>query len=115
MVRRLGLMLALLGLACAEEGSGGDAESEAIVEPSRGVHLVLDASFLRGDTAIMVPQTDDGRVLFVIPWHDRCLVGTTDTEVPEAVIEPRPLAEASFARPCAPSPRLRSRAPCRRP
>ena len=66
-----------------------EADAESIVEPSRGVHLVLDASFLRGDTAIMVPHTDDGRVLFVIPWHGRCLVGTTDTEAPEPCLEPR--------------------------
>jgi len=36
-----------------------------------------------------VPQTDDGRVLFVIPWHERCLVGTTDEKAPEPVLEPR--------------------------
>ena len=64
-----------------------------MVAPAQGVHLVLDRSFLAGDTAIMVPHTDDGRVLFVIPWQDRVLVGTTDTEVPRADIEPRPLAE----------------------
>ena len=66
-----------------------DAEAESVVEPSRGVHLVLDQSFLQGDTAIMVPHTDDGRVLFVIPWHERCLVGTTDEHAPEPVLEPR--------------------------
>ena len=66
-----------------------DAEAESVVEPSRGVHLVLDASFLKGDTAIMVPHTDDGRILFVIPWHERCLVGTTDEHAPEPVLEPR--------------------------
>ena len=55
-----------------------DENAETVVEPSRGVHLVLDQTFLDGDTAIMVPHTDDGRVLFVIPWHERCLVGTTD-------------------------------------
>lgn len=66
-----------------------DPESLSVVEPSRGVHLVLDASFLQGDAAIMVPHTDDGRVLFVIPWHGRCLVGTTDAQAPEAVLEPR--------------------------
>ena len=66
-----------------------DAESESVVEPSRGVHLVLDKSFLQGDTAIMVPHTDDGRVLFVIPWHERCLVGTTDEHAPEPILEPR--------------------------
>ncbi len=66
-----------------------EPDAPSILEPSRGVHLVLDASFLDGDTAIAVPQTDDGRVLFVIPWHDRCLVGTTDAGAPEPVLEPR--------------------------
>ena len=66
-----------------------DAEADSVVEPSRGVHLVLDKSFLQGDTAIMVPHTDDGRVLFVIPWHERCLVGTTDEHAPEPILEPR--------------------------
>jgi glycerol-3-phosphate dehydrogenase len=53
------------------------------------VHLVFDASFLPGPNAIMVPHTDDGRVLFVIPWHGRVLVGTTDTPLTEASLEPR--------------------------
>ena len=66
-----------------------DRDAPSVVEPSRGVHLVLDQTFLRGDTAIMVPHTDDGRVLFVIPWHERCLVGTTDAHAPEPVLEPR--------------------------
>jgi glycerol-3-phosphate dehydrogenase len=70
-----------------------DAEAESVVEPSRGVHLVLDQSFLQGDTAIMVPHTDDGRVLFVIPWHERCLVGTTDEKAPEPILEPRATEE----------------------
>jgi glycerol-3-phosphate dehydrogenase len=66
-----------------------DAAAESAVAPSRGVHLVLDQSFLAGNTAIMVPHTDDGRVLFVIPWHERCLVGTTDALAPEPIMEPR--------------------------
>ncbi len=66
---------------------------EPMVTPSQGVHLVLDRRFQPSDTAIMVPQTDDGRVLFVIPWQDRCLIGTTDTPVARADVEPRPLAE----------------------
>ncbi len=66
-----------------------EPEALSVVEPSRGVHLVLDKSFLQGDTAIMVPHTDDGRVLFVIPWHERCLVGTTDEQAPEPILEPR--------------------------
>jgi len=64
-----------------------------IVRASQGVHIVLDRSFLPGDSAIMVPETDDGRVLFAVPWHDRVIVGTTDTPVPEAALEPRPLKE----------------------
>jgi len=63
--------------------------SAPLVQPSQGVHLVFDASFLPGATAIMVPHTDDGRVLFVIPWHGRVLVGTTDTPLLEASLEPR--------------------------
>ncbi|MBN1406295.1 MAG: glycerol-3-phosphate dehydrogenase/oxidase [Calditrichaceae bacterium] len=64
-----------------------------MISPSQGVHIVLDKSFLPGDSAIMVPHTDDGRVLFAIPWHDRIIVGTTDTPVNSLPIEPRPLPE----------------------
>lgn len=70
-----------------------DNEAATIIAPSQGIHLVLDKSFLAGEYAIMVPHTDDGRVLFAIPWHDRTLVGTTDTPVDEIQAEPKPLAE----------------------
>ena len=70
-----------------------DSEAPPIIRPSQGVHLVLDRSFLPGGNAIMVPHTDDGRVLFAIPWYDRVVVGTTDTPVDRAVLEPRPLEE----------------------
>ena len=56
-----------------------DPAARPIITPSQGVHLVLDGSFLCGDSAIMVPHTDDGRVLFAVPWHGRTIVGTTDT------------------------------------
>lgn len=59
-----------------------------MIVPSQGVHLVFDSTFLQGDSAIMVPHTSDGRVLFAIPWHGHTLVGTTDTPVPAAVLEP---------------------------
>lgn len=68
-------------------------DAPALVSPSQGVHIVLDRSFLPGDAAIMVPKTDDGRVLFAIPWHGVVLVGTTDTPVPGISLEPRPLEE----------------------
>ncbi|PAW86375.1 MAG: FAD-dependent oxidoreductase [Pedosphaera sp. Tous-C6FEB] len=67
-------------------------DAPPVIAASQGAHLVLSREFLGGDTAIMVPRTDDGRVLFVIPWHDRVLVGTTDTAVSETPLEPRPLA-----------------------
>jgi glycerol-3-phosphate dehydrogenase len=70
-----------------------DPGAPDIITASQGVHIVLDRSFLPGSSAIMVPHTDDGRVLFAVPWHDRVLVGTTDTPVPEAALEPRPRDE----------------------
>ena len=70
-----------------------DENISPMISPSQGVHIVLDKSFLPGDSAIMVPHTDDGRVLFAIPWHDRVLVGTTDTPVNNIPLEPKPLAE----------------------
>ena len=67
--------------------------ASAMVQASQGVHIVLDRSFLPGDSAIMVPHTDDGRVLFAIPWHNRTVVGTTDTPLDGPSLEPRPLDE----------------------
>ncbi|MEM9643804.1 MAG: FAD-dependent oxidoreductase [Planctomycetota bacterium] len=65
------------------------AESEPLVAASQGVHLTLPKRFFPGDAALMIPKTSDGRVLFVIPWLDHVLVGTTDTAIPEAVAEPQ--------------------------
>ena len=63
------------------------------VRPSQGVHLVLDASFLDSDCAVMIPKTSDGRVLFAVPWHDKVVVGTTDTLMKESSVEPVALEE----------------------
>jgi glycerol-3-phosphate dehydrogenase len=70
-----------------------DSDAVEMIEPAQGVHLVLDRSFGPSDNAIMVPHTDDGRVLFVIPWHDRVLVGTTDTPMESPELEPRALPD----------------------
>lgn len=70
-----------------------DPEAESVIAPSQGVHLILDKSFLPGQAAILVPHTDDGRVLFAVPWHDRIIVGTTDTPVTTPSIEPKALPE----------------------
>ena len=65
--------------------------------PSQGIHLVLDADFLPGKDALMVPKTSDGRVLFAVPWHGKLVVGTTDVLVEDADYEPKPLeAEIDF-------------------
>jgi glycerol-3-phosphate dehydrogenase len=58
------------------------------IKPSRGVHIVLDKSFLRSETALLIPKTDDGRVLFAIPWHDVVVVGTTDRPLDVISLEP---------------------------
>jgi glycerol-3-phosphate dehydrogenase len=74
-----------------------DPSCPPLLAPSQGIHLVLDRSFLPGESAIMVPHTSDGRVLFAIPWHGHTLVGTTDTPVEEASLEPMALdAEIDF-------------------
>src|ERR1700722_9206843 len=68
-------------------------EARPIVQPSQGVHLVFDKSFLGPHDALMIPKTKDGRVLFIIPWHDRILAGTTDTPLNAHQLEPRALEE----------------------
>jgi glycerol-3-phosphate dehydrogenase len=70
-----------------------DPAAAPLVSVSQGAHLVLPRRFLPGASALMVPKTDDGRVLFAIPWRDRVLVGTTDTARPAPETEPRALAE----------------------
>ena len=65
-------------------------EAAPTIKPSRGVHIVIDKSFLQSETAIMIPKTDDGRVLFAIPWHDVVVVGTTDRPLDTISLEPVP-------------------------
>jgi glycerol-3-phosphate dehydrogenase len=65
-----------------------DSSAAPMIAPSQGIHLVFKSEFLPGKSAIMVPHTSDGRVLFAIPWHGHVLVGTTDTPVPTATLEP---------------------------
>jgi glycerol-3-phosphate dehydrogenase len=65
-----------------------EANIKAMIAPSQGIHLVFKSEFLPGNSAIMVPHTSDGRVLFAIPWLGHVLVGTTDTPVSSAELEP---------------------------
>jgi len=70
-----------------------DPDCSSILTTSQGAHIVLPKRFLPGDSAIMVPRTEDGRVLFAVPWHDHVIVGTTDTPLERIELEPRPLEE----------------------
>jgi glycerol-3-phosphate dehydrogenase len=63
------------------------------IQPSQGIHLILDLSFLGGTDALMIPKTKDGRVLFGVPWHNKLLLGTTDTIREKAKLEPEALQQ----------------------
>jgi glycerol-3-phosphate dehydrogenase len=71
----------------------GVPEKPGIVAPSQGVHLVVDRAFMPGTHALLVPKTEDGRVLFAVPWLGKTILGTTDTPRDDVVREPAPFAE----------------------
>jgi len=64
-----------------------------LITPSQGIHLVIDMSFMPSEDALMIPKTSDGRVLFAVPWHDKLVVGTTDTPISQHSLEPVALEE----------------------
>jgi len=68
-------------------------DAKQTIVPSQGVHVVLDKSFLPGESAVMIPQTSDGRVLFAVPWNGKVVVGTTDTLIKAPEPEPKALEE----------------------
>ncbi len=68
-------------------------DADEIISPSQGIHLVFDEKFLAAEDAVMIPKTSDGRVLFLIPWHGKTIVGTTDTPIEHAELEPKPFKE----------------------
>lgn len=55
-----------------------DPGGARLLTVSSGIHIVLDRSFAPPETGITIPKTEDGRVLFILPWQGHCLVGTTD-------------------------------------
>lgn len=77
------------GAFCDSVRKMSDGQAEKIIAPSQGIHLVFDRKFLPGGAALMIPKTSDGRVLFAVPWQDRTLIGTTDTPVEKADLEPQ--------------------------
>lgn len=78
--------------SAAHQAAGGQA-IRPMVAPSQGVHIVVDREFLGGDSALMVPKTADGRVLFAVPWLGKVILGTTDTPRHDLAREPEPFAQ----------------------
>lgn len=68
------------------------ASAPPMLAPSQGVHLVVDRAFLPSTSALIVPRTSDGRVLFAVPWLGSTILGTTDTPRADLPFEPRPLS-----------------------
>jgi glycerol-3-phosphate dehydrogenase len=81
------------GAFCDELRRRDQPRARPLVAPSQGTHVVLDRGFLPGGCAVMIPRTSDGRVMFAIPWHGHTLLGTTDTPIERATLEPTPLEE----------------------
>jgi glycerol-3-phosphate dehydrogenase len=79
------------GAFCDAVRKLSDENSKNIIAPSQGIHLVFSKEFLPLESALMIPKTSDGRVLFAIPWHDKTLIGTTDTPVEKIELEPKAL------------------------
>ncbi|MGH7729151.1 MAG: glycerol-3-phosphate dehydrogenase/oxidase [Vulcanimicrobiaceae bacterium] len=74
-----------------------DASAKPLLSRSRGAHVVFPKAAFRGSDALLVPETDDGRVLFLIPWKDHVVFGTTDVPVARSELEPAPTrAEVDF-------------------
>ncbi|MDD2881271.1 MAG: glycerol-3-phosphate dehydrogenase/oxidase [Rhodoferax sp.] len=74
-------------------GEPDGKKTQPMVAPSQGVHMVVDRKFLGGNTALMVPKTADGRVLFAVPWLGKVILGTTDTPRHDLAVEPGPFAD----------------------
>ena len=70
-----------------------DSTHNDFVSPSQGIHFVIDKKFFEGTAAMMIPKTDDGRILFAVPWYGKVIVGTTDTPIEKTNIEPLALEE----------------------
>lgn len=56
-------------------------ECQPLIIGSRGTHLVLDQSFSGERSGVLIPKTRDGRLIFLLPWQGKTLLGTTDTQM----------------------------------
>ncbi len=76
-----------------QDGDAMQRPVKPMVAPSQGVHLVVDKAFFPGDHALLVPKTQDGRVLFAVPWLGKVILGTTDTPRNDLAREPEPFTQ----------------------
>jgi glycerol-3-phosphate dehydrogenase len=76
-----------------QDGQSTGRQVKPMVAPSQGVHLVVDRDFWPTDHALLVPKTEDGRVLFAVPWLGKTILGTTDTPREDLAREPEPFAD----------------------
>lgn len=90
---RARVVISAVGVFSDDLARMDEPKADTRVTASQGAHIVLDRSFFPSETALMVPKTDDGRVLFLIPWEGAVLVGTTDTPVTKIEPEPKPMNE----------------------
>lgn len=90
-ILRSGLVINATGVFADSIAKMDNPSAKPTIKPSQGIHIIIDRSFLNSDSAIMIPETDDGRVLFAIPWHNAVVLGTTDTPINTISLEPVPL------------------------
>jgi glycerol-3-phosphate dehydrogenase len=57
-----------------------DPSSEPKLRPAKGAHILLPRDLIGNREAVVLESRRDGRNLFVLPWGDLSLVGTTDTD-----------------------------------
>ena len=57
-----------------------DPQASPMLQVSSGIHIVLDETVGSPDYGILIPKTEDGRVLFILPWMNHTLIGTTDNK-----------------------------------
>lgn len=67
-----------------------EADRPSSIVASQGTHVVVDRKFFPNDDALLIPETADGRVMFIIPWHGRVVIGTTDEALRAGSTQPIP-------------------------
>jgi glycerol-3-phosphate dehydrogenase len=70
------------GPFCDEIRKMDDPKAPPMLSASSGIHIILDKKFSPPETGLLIPKTEDKRVLFLLPWLGHTLVGTTDNPAP---------------------------------